>query len=151
MYTKNAYLNNSTIDRKDKSKELIITMCGTYKLYTKPNLPTCRPLGRLDFQLLLIASGQAHVHFNNDSYETIVHAVHMVLYMPKEPRKYEYYAKDNVEVYWVHFTGNNVTDLLRSYGLTDDRRVFYCGSVSEYRIIFRELIKELQMCQNGGP
>lgn len=37
MYTNNAYLNNSTIDRKDKSKELIITMCGTYKLYTKQN------------------------------------------------------------------------------------------------------------------
>ena len=75
MYTNNAYLNNSTIDRKDKSKELIITMCGTYKLYTKPKLPTWRPRGRLDFQLLFIASGKAHFHFNNDSDETIVHAV----------------------------------------------------------------------------
>ena len=129
MYTNNAYLNNSTIDRKDKSKGLIITMCGTYKLYTKPKLPTWRPRGRLDFQLLFIASGKAHFHFNNDSDETIVHAGHMVLYRPKEPQKYEYYAKDNVEVYWVHFTGNNVTNLLRSYGLTDDKRVFYCGSL----------------------
>ncbi len=59
--------------------------------------------------------------------------------------------KDNVEVYWVHFTGNNVTNLLRSYGLTDDKRVFYCGSGSEYQILFREMIKELQMCQNGYP
>lgn len=151
MYTNNAYLNNSTIDRKDKSKELIITMCGTYKLYTKPKLPTWRPRGRLDFQLLFIASGKAHFHFNNDSDETIVHAGHMVLYRPKEPQKYEYYAKDNVEVYWVHFTGNNVTNLLRSYGLTDDKRVFYCGSGSEYQILFREMIKELQMCQNGYP
>ena len=151
MYTNNAYLNNSTIDRKDKSKELIITMCGTYKLYTKPKLPTWRPRGRLDFQLLFIASGKAHFHFNNDSDETIVHAGHMVLYRPKEPQKYEYYAKDNVEVYWVHFTGNNVTNLLRSYGLTDDKKVFYCGSGSEYQILFREMIKELQMCQNGYP
>ena len=94
MYTNNAYLNNSTIDRKDKSKELIITMCGTYKLYTKQKLPTWRPRGRLDFQLLFIASGKAHFHFNNDSDETIVHAGHMVLYRPKEPQKYEYYAKD---------------------------------------------------------
>ncbi len=47
MYTNNAYLNNSTIDRKDKSKELLITMCGTYKLYTKQKLPTWRPRGRL--------------------------------------------------------------------------------------------------------
>ena len=54
MYTNNAYLNNSTIDRKDKSKPLVITMCGTYKLYTRPKLPTWRPRGRLDFQLLYI-------------------------------------------------------------------------------------------------
>lgn len=49
MYTNNAYLNNSTIDQKDKSKPLVITMCGTYKLYTRPKLPTWRPRGRLDF------------------------------------------------------------------------------------------------------
>ena len=40
MYTNNAYLNDSHIDRKDKSNPLIVTMCGTYKLYTKPKLPT---------------------------------------------------------------------------------------------------------------
>ena len=45
MYTNNAYLNNSTIDRKDKSKPLVVTMCGTYKLYTHPKLPTWRPRG----------------------------------------------------------------------------------------------------------
>ena len=43
MYTNNAYLNDSHIDRKDKSNPLIVTMCGTYKLYTKPKLPTWRP------------------------------------------------------------------------------------------------------------
>ena len=94
MYTNNAYLNNSTIDRKDKSKPLVITMCGTYKLYTRPKLPTWRPRGRLDFQLLYIAAGKAHFHFDNNDEETIVHAGHMVLYRPKEPQKYEYYAKD---------------------------------------------------------
>ena len=35
MYTNNAYLNHSTIDRKDKSKPLVVTMCGTFKLYTR--------------------------------------------------------------------------------------------------------------------
>ena len=74
MYTNNAYLNNSTVDRKDKSKPLVITMCGTYKLYTKPKLPTWRPRGRLDFQLLYIAAGKAHFHFDNNDEETIVHA-----------------------------------------------------------------------------
>lgn len=72
----------------------------------------------------------------------------MVLYRPKEPQKYEYYAKDQTEVYWVHFTGNNVTNLLRSYGLTN-KKVFHCGSGAEYQNLFRSMIKELQMCQDG--
>lgn len=151
MYTNNAYLNNSTVDRKDKSKPLVITMCGTYKLYTKPKLPTWRPRGRLDFQLLYIAAGKAHFHFGSDTEETIVPAGHMVLYRPKEPQKYEYYANDQTEVFWVHFTGNNVTNLLHSYGLTNDKKVFYCGFDSEYKTLFQSMIKELQMCQDGYP
>ncbi len=103
MYTNNAYLNNSVVDIKDKSKPLIVTSCGTYKLYTHPKLPTWRPRGRVDFQLLYIAAGKAHFHFGNDDEETIVSAGHMVLYRPKEPQKYEYYGKEQTEVYWVHF------------------------------------------------
>lgn len=150
MYTNNAYLNHSTIDRKDKSKPLVVTMCGTYKLYTRPKLPTWRPRGRLDFQLIYIAAGKAHFHFGcNSKEETIVHAGHMVLYRPKEAQKYEYYAEDQTEVYWVHFTGSDVTNILRSYGLTDSKKVFYCGSGPSYQNLFRAMINELQMCKDS--
>lgn len=145
MYTNSAYLNNSRLDIKDKSKPLIVTSCGTYRLYNYPKLPTWRPRGRMDFQLLYIASGKAHFHFDNK--EQIVTAGHMVLYRPKEPQKYEYYAEDQTEVYWVHFTGSNVTNILRSYGITKDKRVFYCGSALEYQNLFRSMIYELQMCK----
>ena len=147
MYTNNAYLNNSTIDIKDKTKPLIVTSCGTYKLYTRPKLPTWRPRGRRDFQLLYVAAGKAHFHFGDE--EKIVSAGHMVLYRPKEPQKYEYYGNDETEVYWVHFTGGNVTNLLRSYGLTDDKKVFYCGSDLAYQQLLRAMINELQMCKDG--
>lgn len=147
MYTNNAYLNNITHDIKDKSKPLIVTSCGTYRLYTSPKFPTWRPKGRLDFQLLYIASGKAHFHF--DGKEQIITAGHMVLYRPKEPQKYEYYGEDQTEVYWVHFTGGNVTNILRSYGLTDDKRVFYCGSGLDYQNLFRSMINELQMCKEN--
>ena len=113
MYINSAYLNNSKIDIKDKSKPLIVTSCGTYRLYTIPKLPTLRPRGRLDYQLIYVVSGKAHFHFNNK--EEIVTAGHMVLYRPKEPQKYEYYLQDKTEVYWVHFTGGNVKNLIRSY------------------------------------
>lgn len=147
MYTNNAYLNNTTQDIKDKSRPLIVTSCGTYHLYTRPKLPTWRPRGRLDYQLLYIAAGKAHFHF--DGKEQIVTAGHMVLYRPKEPQKYEYYGEEQTEVYWVHFTGGNVKNILRSYGLTDDKRVFYCGSSLDYQNLFRTMINELQMCKEN--
>lgn len=151
MYINNAYLNNSAIDKKDKSKPLIVTSCGTYKLYTHPKLPTWRPRGRIDFQLLYVASGKAHFHFANSEEDTIVSAGNMILYRPKEPQKYEYYGEDQTEVFWVHFTGNNVTNILRSYGFTDGQRVFYCGLDPIYRQLFRAMINELQMCKIGYP
>lgn len=145
MYTNNAYLNNSLLDIKDKTKPLIITSCGTYRMQSDPTFYTLRPKGRIDFQLLYIAAGKAHFHFGNDDEDTIVHAGHMVLYRPKEPQRYEYYAEDQTEVYWVHFTGGNVTNLLRSYGLTNDKKVFCCGFDPEYQNLFRAMINELHM------
>lgn len=145
MYTNSAYLNNSMVDRKDKTKPLIVTSCGTYRLYTRKKLPTWRPRGRMDFQLLYVVAGKAHFHFGNE--ERIVTAGHMVLYRPKEPQKYEYYGEDQTEVYWVHFTGGNVTNILNSYGITTDKKVFYCGSAPEYQVLFRSMIYELQMCK----
>lgn len=145
MYTNSAYLNNSRIDFKDKSRPLVVGSCGMYHLYTKQKLPTCRPRGRLDYQLLYIAAGRAHFHF--DGKEEIVTAGHMVLYRPKEVQKYEYYGKDQTEVYWVHFTGNDVKNILRKYGISDSDRVFYVGSALEYQNLFRRMIAELQMCR----
>ena len=65
MYINAAYLNNSLIDFKDKSKPLVVGSCGTYRLYKHPRLPTHRPRGRLDFQILYIASGKVHFYFDN--------------------------------------------------------------------------------------
>lgn len=149
MYINFAYLNNSKIDIKDKSKPLIVTSCGTYRLYSIPKLPTLRPRGRLDYQLIYIASGKAHFHFNGK--EEIVTAGHMVLYRPKELQKYEYYLQDQTEVYWVHFTGGNVKNIIRSYGITDDKKIFYCGSSLEYQNHFRIMIEELQCCKDDYP
>ncbi len=74
-------------------------------------------------------------------------AGHMVVYRPKEPQKYVYYGDDKTEVYWVHFTGSNVTNILRSYGISDDMRVINTGTSLEYTRIFKQMIQELQRCQ----
>lgn len=148
MYTNSGYLNNSLVDFKDKSRPLIVGSCGTYHLYTHPKLPTFRPRGRLDFQLLYIASGKTHFYFEEGK-DTVVSAGNMVLYRPKEPQKYVYYGSEQAEVYWVHFTGSNVRNILKSYGITNDMRVIPAGTLLEYSRIFKQMIQELQQCRAG--
>ena len=64
MYIDSAYWHNSRLDFKDKKHPLFVGSCGTYHLYTKNRLPTHRPRGRLDDQILYIASGKAHFYFH---------------------------------------------------------------------------------------
>lgn len=149
MYFNSGYLNNSLQDFKDKSKPLIVGSCGTYKLQTKMILPTYRPKGRVDYQMLYIASGIAHFHFDNKENDTIVAPGNMVLYRPGEFQKYEYYGKDKTEVYWIHFTGSDVKNILRKYGIKDNMRVFYVGNSFEYERLFKQAIFELQRCQDS--
>lgn len=147
MYINSGYLNNSRRDFKDASKPLLVGSCGTYRLDSHPRLPTYRPRGRLDFQIIYVSAGAAHFHFDHAENDTVVTAGHMVIYRPKEFQKYEYYASDQTEVYWVHFTGSNVKNILRSYGIHDDLRVFYAGTSLEYERIFKRMISELQLCR----
>lgn len=147
MYVNSAYWRNSRLDFKDRRHPLFVGSCGTYRLITRPVLPSHRPRGRVDFQLLYIASGKAQFYFNGE--ERTVHAGHMVLYRPKEEQKYRYYGEDQPEVYWVHFTGNNVTNILRQYSIPDAAHVLYTGTFLEYKRIFSQMIEELQLCREN--
>ena len=145
IYTDNAYYHNTHMDFKDKKHPLFVGSAGTYHLLTRPKLPTHRPRGRLDFQLLYIASGKAHFYFHG--VEEIVTAGNMVLYRPKEEQRYYYYGVDHTEVYWVHFTGNNVTNILRNYGFPEKSHVIHTGTSLEYKKIFLQMIQELKLCK----
>ena len=147
MYINTGYLNHSHMDFKDKSRPLVVGSCGIYRLSDDPKMPTYRPKGRLDYQIIYIASGLGHFHFDKPENETIVPAGNMVLFRPKELQKYEYYGEDKTEVYWIHFTGSDVKNILRSYGLQDNQRVFPVGSSLEYEQLFKQIIQELQRCQ----
>lgn len=149
MYLNTGYLNRSLVDFKDKSRPLIVGSCGNYRLSSHPKMPTNRPRGRLDYQIIYISSGLGHFHFGTVENETIVSAGNFVLFRPKELQKYEYYGKYKTEVYWVHFTGSNVKNILKRYGFPDNQRVFHVGTSLEYKQIFLKLITELQQCQSN--
>lgn len=55
MYINTGYLNHSHKDFKDKSRPLIVGSCGTYRLSQHPKMPTYRPRGRLDYQIIYIS------------------------------------------------------------------------------------------------
>lgn len=148
MYINTGYLNQSHKDFKDKRQPLIVGSCGNYRLSSYPKMPTYRPRGRLDYQIIYIASGKAYFHFDTPENETIVPAGNVVLFRPKELQKYEYYGKDKTEVFWIHFTGSDVKNILRKYGFADKQRVFSVGTSLEYERIFKRIISELQKCQS---
>ena len=147
MYMNAGFLNNNRLPFKDKSKPLIVGSCGNYRLKSKEKLPTWRPRGTLDYQLIYVASGKTHFYFGDE--ERIVNAEQMVLFQPRQPQHYEYFAKDKPEVYWVHFTGSDVKNILRHYGIPMDEPVFYSGNSSMYAYLFKEMIRELQTCRVG--
>lgn len=147
MYINSGYLNNSRVPYKDKSAPLIVGSCGTYRLLTREKLPTRRPRGRLDYQLLYVASGKTHFVINGE--DRVVTAGHMVLFLPRQEQDYAYYGKDKPEVYWIHFTGSDVKNILRHYQIPLDEPVFYSGVASAYAVLFKEMIHELQDCRVG--
>ena len=147
MYINAGYLNNSRTDFKDNSTPLVVGSCGTYRLKTRPKLPTCWQKGRRDYQILYVANGKTHFWF--DGREKIVSAGHMVLYKPEEIQKYVYYLEDNPEVFWIHFTGSDVKNILAYHGISLDEHVFYCGVLPDYKALFRKIIQELQLCRYG--
>lgn len=146
MYTNSAYLHNSLLDIVDKSRPLIVTSCGTYKLYTQKEFTTYRPKGRKDYQLIYVAAGKAH--FEIDGQDVIACPGSMVIYRPRQMQRYVYYGDEHTEVFWVHFTGGEVKQTLRRYGINDDVNMLYGGDHAEYRILFRQMIQELQLCRD---
>lgn len=147
MYINSGYLNNSRLPFKDKSQPLIVGSCGTYRLQTREKLPTWRPRGRLDYQLLYVAAGKTHFFFGGKDH--VVSAGNMVLFQPRQEQHYEYYGKDKPEVYWIHFTGGNVKNILRRFEIPLRDPFFFCGTHSSYAALFKEIIHELQSCRTG--
>lgn len=149
MYINSGYLNNSLLNYKDTKNPISIGCCGNYRLSNVEQLPTYRPKGRLDYQLIYIYSGLAHFKFGEDEEETIIPAGNFVLFYPKEYQNYTYYGKDHTEVYWIHFSGTNVKNVLREYNIDSSARIFRTGTQLVYPEIFKNIINEIQQRKTG--
>jgi AraC family transcriptional regulator of arabinose operon len=147
LYVNSGYLFNSRVPFREKKLPLRILSAGTYKLYSVPRLPTLRPRGRVDWQIIYIAAGKGH--FILDGKEVIVPAGSMVLFQPKQVQDYFYFGKDKTQVWFVHFTGREVRNILRHYEIPTDGYILHTGISREYEDLFRRMRDELVRCSWG--
>ena len=147
MYVNSGYLHNSRTPFKEKTLPLRILSAGTYQLHSWPKLPTWRPRGRVDWQLIYIAAGKGH--FIIDNKDVIVPAGNMVLFQPREEQHYYYLGEDRTQAWFVHFTGREVRNILQAYGISLDSNILCTGLSREYEDYFRRMIDELVACRWG--
>ncbi|MDL2302201.1 helix-turn-helix domain-containing protein [Lachnospiraceae bacterium OttesenSCG-928-D06] len=147
MYTYTGFLNKEETDLLDMSLPVKVNSCGIYRLLSRPVMETYRPEGREDYQLLFIVSGRVRVTFFDGSLAES-RAGNMILYRPGQYQQYHYFLEDNPEVYWLHFTGYQVEEMLSEIGF-HETDVLFTGVAAEYKEIFLYIIRELQISSNG--
>lgn len=145
MYINVAYVDDENPNLEDLTVTIKVNNCGYYRVHTTPVIETPHPEGRNDYQLLYIASGKGYFYFKGSKEPTVVTKGNMVLFRPKEPQVYYYYAVDKTEVYWVHFTGWKVEEYLERYELPKEENVFFTGVSPDYPWIYNQIIRELQL------
>lgn len=145
LYINVAYVDDENPNLEDLTVPIKVNNCGYYRVHTTPVIETPHPEGRNDYQLLYIASGKGYFYFKGSKEPTVVTKGNMVLFRPKEPQVYYYYAVDKTEVYWVHFTGWKVEEYLERYELPKEENVFFTGVSPDYPWIYNQIIRELQL------
>ena len=147
MYVNSGYLFQSRVPFHEKKLALRILSAGTYQLHTWPKLPTWRPKGRVDWQLVYVSAGEGH--FILDGQEVIVPAGNMVLYQPRQEQHYYFLGKDQSQYWFVHFTGRVVRNILKHYEIPLDGYVLHTGLSYAYEDLFKRMRDELVECAWG--
>lgn len=135
-------MDNTNTDM-DNSATFHISSCGTYKLLTVPKQETCRLKGRMDYQLIYISSGKGYFYFNNSKTPTVVNAGNFILYHPFEFQKYEFFGKDQTEVFWIHFLCNKTADIFSKYQLDYNANIIASGTSKVYSMLFDQIIQSI--------
>lgn len=88
-----------------------------YTIIKTMDIVTERPAGRKDYQLIYVNSGK--VFFEFDGEKTTLECGNVVLYRPGEVQLYEMHGVDKPEIFWIHFSGTKIPELLKKTGIYD--------------------------------
>ena len=99
-------------NRQCNDLPLMVNCAGAYNQVHKSH--NHNPRGRLDFYLMYIVSGEAKVYSGN---EILVANEGSVIIFPPN-KEYKHSSEHTVVSYlWVHFTGSDVPNILKRYGI----------------------------------
>ncbi len=120
--------NNPWNSDQVSSEPLHINSCGYNCLdNNEERIPTIRPEGRTDWQLIYIQEGKGDFTIDGVSY--VLEKGAMILYAPNEAQDYCYYSSYRTIAFWVHFTGTSVEALMSRNRLLG-KNIFQVGEVS---------------------
>ncbi len=132
----------SELGFEDLTTDFMINCCGYQHFFTK-DFSRLRPNGRLDYQIIYIYQGWGYFKLNHKWTKRAKGEIQ--LFRPGEHQEYTYYAKDNTEVFWIHFTGTNCEKILSDYQIQS----CHIGENILFKTIFQEIILELQLKKPG--
>lgn len=141
MISFSAFLFDQDLESSNVDEAFVVHSCGHYRLINSEEFHTIRPSGRKDYQLIYVASGKARFYVGEEV--KILNEGSLFLYKPLEAQDYKYIRRENPEVYWIHFGGDYVPQILEKLYL--NRQIMNVGIQNEYKEIFEEIIRELIM------
>lgn len=100
------------------TKDLTVNNSG-YALLNEYDTGTYRPNGLPDYQILYIEKGICY--FNTGSEVIKIGGKKAVFFQPGDPQIYNYRKSDGSKIYWIHFTGERVEELLQSLNLNNKK------------------------------
>ena len=136
------YKHSEILNLEITDKPLEVLGFGSNIEYNSKFLLTERPNGRLDYQIIYIKTGKQKFLIGDK--ETVLDSNTIVLYRPGEPQRYQGYA-DNSYRSFVHFSGNQVSQILEKYGIENSVITF-----KDEFTVFDEMINKMEV-ERGNP
>lgn len=93
-------------------KPFFVNNCGFYK-DVDHDMEVNRPEGREDYHMLLVSSGEIDVG------DLALGAGQAYIFFPSSPQRYVYRKSEGSEYYWLHFSGKELSDLVKDFSLNE--------------------------------
>ncbi len=137
----NSYNNWFDGGINDTENFVTVTSCGFQKFITKDR-KVSREKGRVDYQIIYVTEGKGYFQF--DPVQEEIPKGSIITYLPGQPQNYSFNCSDSSEIYWIHFSGYGVKELLEKLELYN-KQVLYIGNIIECIELFKKITYEIQV------